>query len=255
MKTNLKKLTKDRRFAKFDDLVIGFSDKSNGQMKFSPGNREEVLANREKFLTSLGIAGKGILVRANQVHSNRNLIIDNQDIASGPNRFSREIEAKNTDGLITSLNQVWLAVTVADCVPLLIWSKDLNVVAAVHAGWQGTLAKITAKAIGKIKKVYQTDPEKLFAWVGPSIGPKDFEVKDDVWQPFKKKFDNNKAFSKIKGKKYIDLWQINKDQLLSEGLINENIVVQGESTYSVNNYYSYRQGEDGRMMALIGINR
>ncbi len=254
MNTNINKLAKNRRFLGLDNLVVGFSGRDDGQMKLETGNREKVLANREKFLTSLGIGGRGILVRANQVHSNRNYVVNNKDITSGANKFSREIEIKNTDGLITDLDQVWLAITVADCVPVLIWSEDLSVVGAVHAGWQGTLAGITTRAVAKIKEVYQVDPRNLFAWIGSSIGPDDFEVQDDVWQPFRKKFDCKEAFNRKEGKKYIDLWRINKEQLLSGGLENNNIIVQEESTYSVDNYYSYRRGDKGRMMAVIGIN-
>ncbi len=255
MKTNIEELPK--KLSKYEigfyGLVVGFSNRDHGQMKFVSGKRDEVLDNRESFLNDLGIAGKGVLVRANQVHSNRTVIVGKQDLLSGANRFSREIEIKSTDGLLTEMSQVWLSITVADCVPILIWSEDLSIVGAVHAGWQGTLAKIASKAISKIRDHYSFDPGKLLVWIGPSIGPEDFEVKNDVLGPFKKKFKNSKYYRKESSANFIDLWQINRDQLISEGVKANNIVIQGESTYSNQNYFSYRRGDEGRMMGLIGI--
>lgn len=255
MKSNIKKISDNLKgVGRTRELIIGFSDKSYGQMKFSAGNRQQVLVNRENFFSDMGIAGRGILVRANQVHSNRNYWLENKDIQSGCNRFSKEIEIKNTDGLITDLKEVWLAITVADCVPVLIWDKDFSVVAAVHAGWQGTLVNITRKAVEKITEKTDINPAKLQAWIGPSIGPDDFEVQDDIWLPFKRKFDNQQVFIKKNNKKYIDLWQINADQLINQGLKENNIFISGESSYSLEKYYSYRRGDSARMMAVIGIN-
>jgi len=255
MKTNIKGLSRklSKQKGDFRKLILGFSNKNFGQMKFISGNREKVLVNREKFLKDLGIAGKGILVRANQVHSNRIIVFGKQDLLSGANRFTREIEIKSTDGLLTELEQVWLAITVADCVPIFVWSEDLSIIGAVHAGWQGTLAKIASKTIRKIINHYHIDPSNLIAWIGPSIGPTDFEVKDDVFLSFKKKYSDNKYFQEDNYKKYIDLWQINKDQLIEAGMKSSKIIIQQESTYSNQSYYSYRRGDEGRMMGLIGI--
>jgi hypothetical protein len=260
MKTNLISFNKEIRDSLNStekELVIGFSNKNHGQMKFGDGvSKERVLANRESFLAELGIRGKGVLVRANQVHSNRNYLVGKRDLLSGANRFTREIEIKNTDGLITDIDNIWLTITVADCLPILIWHSKLKLVAAVHAGWQGTLAQIALKAVDKINDSFDININDLYCWIGPSIGPSDFEVKNDVYLPFRKRFFSQypDIFISKSNKKYIDLWQLNKFQLIEGGMSEDNIYIDGKSTYSNNDYFSFRDGEDGRMIGLVGIN-
>lgn len=235
-------------------IIAGISSRYYGQMKFD-GNREKVLRNRQRFFTDLGIAGRGSLVRAVQVHSNRIYRVGGHDLNNN-NRFWREIKIKNCDGLMTDLNQVWLAITVADCVPIFIWSGDGEIVAAVHAGWQGTLVKIAQWAVKKITREFDRTPRSLSAYIGPSIGPDHFEVKSNVWNSFKKQFPKEQIFIQKAGRRFINLWQANKNQLVKAGIEEEKIEISQICTVcQQKNLFSFRAGDSTeRIMAVIGKN-
>jgi hypothetical protein len=235
-------------------LVAGFSTKKHGQMKFgSDESRKEVLKNRNRFLADLGIVGQGTLVRAGQVHGTYIHEVKGGDLRKD-NKIWQEAKIKNCDSFFTQLSKTWLAITVADCVPLLVWSNDGNLVAAIHAGWQGTLNKVASKTVKKISKGTDYKTADLNVFIGPSIGPDHFEAKDYVYSSFKRKFNNDNIFQFQDGKKYIDLWQANKNQLIEAGIDEDKIEVSGLCTVCHNKkFYSHRAGDKGRIMGLIGI--
>src|SRR5665213_2034495 len=103
---------------------------------------ERVAANRQKFVAVLG-AGKMPLVAMRQFHSDV-IHLDTAPMA----------EAPNADALITATPGLLLGVQTADCVPILLADTKRHVVAAVHAGWRGTLARLVAKTLGRMRMEY-----------------------------------------------------------------------------------------------------
>ena len=91
----------------------------------------------------------------------------------------------DTDALITQVPGLWIGVYSADCVPVLIADKRLNVVAAVHAGWRGTVGGITRAAVERMKVDFGCRPEDMQAVIGPSISPDAFEVGEEVVMLFR----------------------------------------------------------------------
>ena len=91
----------------------------------------------------------------------------------------------DTDALNTQVPGLWIGVYSADCVPVLIADKRLNVVAAVHAGWRGTVGGITRAAVERMKADFGCRPEDMQAVIGSSISPDAFEVGEEVVMLFR----------------------------------------------------------------------
>ena len=138
--------------------------------------RERVATNREKFVAALG-AREMPLITLRQFHS------DVIHIATAPS-----LEAAKADALITVTPRLLLGVQTADCVPILLADTHRHVVAAIHAGWRGTLARIAVKTLGQMRMEFGTHPRDVVAALGPAIGRCCYEVGPEVAQGFAGQF-------------------------------------------------------------------
>ena len=128
----------------------------------------------------------------------------------------------------------------ADCVPILLTDINATFVAAIHSGWRGTYHKIIVNVLDLIFKELMIKPENIIGCLGPSISLENYEVSEDMWIKFKKKFINSDSFIKEKNNKFfIDLSRINIFLLKSLGVSKIDII--NECTYSNNDFYSYRR--------------
>ena len=91
----------------------------------------------------------------------------------------------DTDALITQVPGLWIGVYSADCVPILVADTRLKVVAAIHAGWRGTVGGITRDTVERMTADFGCRPEDLQAVIGPSISPEAFEVGEEVVMLFR----------------------------------------------------------------------
>src|SRR5262249_44775710 len=162
-------------FSKLPWLLHGFSTAPGGVSQFDGekvlnlsftdwDTRENVLENRKKFQSSLG-AQKFPLVALKQIHS---AVI--WPFESAPK------EPCKGDASLTTTPALLLGVQPADCVPVLLVDPKNRAVAAVHAGWRGTLARILEKIVGELHSHFNSNPSDLLAAIGPSIGPCCYEV-------------------------------------------------------------------------------
>ncbi len=87
---------------------------------------------------------------------------------------------EDTDAVITKEKGLCICVKTADCIPVLMYDSRKKIVAAIHAGWRGTVAKIVSKTIEEM----QSDPKDLHAIIGPGISQHAFEVGDEVYDLF-----------------------------------------------------------------------
>ena len=163
------------------------------------------------------------LVLLKQIHSD--IVIDIDDKNSG-------LYCCEGDGLITNRRGILLSVLTADCVPVLIYDPTTKTIGAVHAGWRGTSKRIVAKTINLMKDRYSIDIKKTLACIGPSIGPCCYEVGKDVAEIFYEKSVKQfiKRRDKYSDKYFLDLWEINKQQLIESGLPESNIETAGICT-------------------------
>lgn len=276
--------------AELDWLVHGFSTRSGGASElvaerngktFREGvlnlgfaewdSRENVLENRKRFIAALG-AKKMRIVTLRQVHSDLAHRVDSRP----PN------EPPQGDALYTGESGVVLTVQTADCIPILLADPKRRAVAAVHAGWRGTLRRIAAKTLGRMQMEFGTDPRDLIAALGPGIGRCCYEVGPEVAREFQAQFPEAREWFEAPAnflstaedpnwlpwltmrppghpapepRARLDLFGANRAILVAAGVRVDNIVSSDFCTSCRTDlFFSYRRGRaTGRLMAAIAI--
>ncbi len=140
-------------------------------------------------------------------------------------------ELQDVDAVVTHLKDFCLCVSTADCVPVLIYDKVRGVIAAVHAGWRGTVGRIVENTLETMKSQYGTEGKDIVACIGPSISLESFEVGDEVYTAFEEAGFDMSLIAKRYEKWHLDLWEANRLQLLAHGVLPENIEMAGICTY------------------------
>ena len=185
-----------------------------------------------------------------QTHSDRVATVNSEN---------RSVTIEDTDALITNEPGVFVCVQTADCVPVLLYDTQKKVVAAVHAGWKGTVSKIVHNTILKMTEKYDCNPDDIVAGIGPSIHMHDYEIGPEVVESVVRNFSNASSLLKPslnQGRAYFDLWEANKTILIESGIPEENIEVMGLCTYEHSDlfYSARRDGADtGRMVSGISL--
>lgn len=163
----------------------------------------------------------------------------------------------NCDALVSNVKNLPIGVITADCVPVLLEDLQKNVVAAVHAGWRGTVERILYNTVGIMIDEFGCSPKNIYAGIGPSISPEVYEVGDDVYKEFEEKGFPNELFFKSKnqsGKYYLDLWKANEWQLIQKGIPKNNVENVKLCTFTQSDkFYSARKegSEAGRLASII----
>ena len=157
------------------------------------------------------------------------------------------------DAVIASRPEQFVAVKTADCLSILMADRQRRIVAAVHAGWRGTVADIAGKAVRRMQAEYGCRPQDLLVAIGPGIGPCCFEVGAEVasrfqaWLPERTDLDRRTR---------IDMVEVNRRCLGLAGLEQRQIVSADLCTRcGVEWFESYRRdgAAAGRMVSGIGI--
>lgn len=155
---------------------------------------------------------------------------------------------QDADAAFSTYKNVVCVTMTADCLPILLCNIQGTAVASIHAGWRSLcddVIETTIKSMG-------LQPEHLMAWLGPAIGPKAFEVGDEVRQAFIAKDQQAKEAFNPSGNKWLgDLYLIAKQRLYRQGI--NKIYGGGECTFShASKYFSYRRdGITGRMATMV----
>lgn len=183
---------------------------------------QNVTKNIELLQNSVGV-NQSKIVFPKQTHSKNIGIVENDQ-----NIFP------NTDGLITNIPGICIAIRTADCVPVLLFDPVQKVVAAIHSGWKGTIQKISQKTIELMQEEFGTNPQNIVAGIGPSVGPEVYEVGPEVADQYKEQFPKNNLLVSIpdSAKSLLNLWEANKQILIESGLSEENIEIAEMCTYS-----------------------
>lgn len=192
------------------------------------------------------------LVTGQQVHSAHIESVTFKD--KGRGAMEKESRLPETDALVTDEEEICLMVLSADCVPIILYDSVRQVIAAIHAGWRGTVARIVMETVQMMQTKFQCSPENILAGIGPSIGKCCFEVGAEVAQAFGSVFPLTEHIiyeSKKSGKYLIDLWEANRRQLLETGVQYEHIEVAGMCTVChPDHFFSYRR--DGERAGRFG---
>ncbi len=151
-------------------------------------------------------------------------------------------------------NQV-CAVMTADCLPVLLTDRHAQFVAAVHCGWRGLANGILTETLSKVGEKFQLDLAQVLVWLGPAIGPSQFEVGGEVRQTFVNKHPlYETCFTQKDNQKFLaDIYQLAKFELELIGI--QSIYSDYECTVSQKDkYFSYRRdGKTGRQASLIWL--
>ena len=235
------------KFLGFPDVRFGFSYRQGGVSAPPFGlnlshnvndSQENVRRNRAMFFGSLGIAVDRLAI-PKQCHSTNALR------AHAPGAY------ESCDAILTDRKGVFLAITVADCVPIFIFDPVKKAVGAIHAGWRGTTQEIVEKTIKKMESEFGSHAANLLAFVGPSARSCCYEVGYEVAEGFEKSF-----VVKREGKQFLDLKGSNVSQLCRAGIPEENLEISPYCTIcNPELFHSYRRDKErsGRMMGVIGL--
>ncbi len=220
--------------------VGGVSPEPRGMnLSFSVGDSEtNVKKNRELFFGAMNIALHELAL-PRQVHSGTVKIVDCPGILT------------DCDALMTNRRRVFLCISVADCVPIMLCDKKRDVVAAVHAGWRGTAGKIVEQTIALLMSEFHSDPTDFVAFIGPSASSCCYNVGTEVADQFAEEFVRHDD-----GRLFLDLKKANAAQLIHAGVPKTSIEVSSLCTISeASLLHSYRREKEqsGRMMAVIGL--
>ena len=278
-------IMESRALGKLGWLVHGFSTRPGGEsnMDGKPAlnlgftewdERARVEKNRSAFVAALS-ARKMPLVTLRQFHS------DVIHVAIPP-KLSVE-DAPNADALVTRAPELLLGVQTADCVPILLADTRQRVVAAIHAGWRGTLARIAVKTLGRMRMEFGTRAGDVVAALGPAIGRCCYEVGPEVAQAFATQFSGaadwfDGPFEQLSHgeeplwlpwltmmppghvppppRVQLDLRASNRWQLMDAGVPESQIEVSDLCTACrADLLFSYRRegAKTGRMMAVISV--
>lgn len=239
-------IIKSKILSRAEGIIHGISTRIAGEGLFHNNlskhvgdDIDTVMKNRERFYAALGINGGGF-AHANQIHS------ANSTVITAPGLY------KECDALITAQADLYLVISVADCLPVMIYDKHTGTIANIHSGWRGTQKGIVCKAIEKMKNEFASRPEDMIVFVGPGISADNFEVGEKVAEMFEEKYV--KQPQQLLRKFFVDIKQCVVDQLLTSGVMESNIEVSPYCTYSSNDMHSYRRDKEksGRMFAVIG---
>jgi len=161
------------------------------------------------------------------------------------------------DGLTTQTGGVLLGIATADCVPVLLVAPQQRVVAALHAGWRGTLKGITARALSLLSSTWGVAPADVWLASGPAIGPCCYEVGRDIGNALYERWGaSNPATWKPKGEKgFLDLRLLNLLQGEQSGVPRDHMQMVGSCTFCDPSLFaSYRRqgSQAGRQFSVIG---
>lgn len=193
-----------------------------------------------------------------QTHATRVFAVNKEFIEASTERQHEMLYG--VDALITQQPGYCLCISTADCVPLLFYDRRHQAIAAVHAGWRGTVAFIAGHTLEKMRMAFGTEGQDVIACIGPGISLASFEVGEKVYEAFRLNgFDMGRIslWKKETGKHHIDLWEANRMQLLDFGVPDTQIEVAGICTYiRHNDFFSARRLgiKSGRILSGIMLN-
>ncbi len=175
-----------------------------------------VLENRRRLAAGFG-ARPADFVFAGQVHGAGVRVVGEADRGSGALSLDDVIPA--TDALVTRSPGVVLAILTADCVPIVLHDPVAGVLACVHAGWRGTVARVCAAAVAAMQTL-GSRPADVIAGIGPAIPAARYQVGPDVYQAVTQAFGPASFIrpDAVPDRWRLDLWSANRFVLTEAGV-------------------------------------
>ncbi len=231
------------------DCVTAFSTTRHGG--FSQGNYAELnlndycgddpeLIERNREILRKQLKINTPLVIPHQIHGTEVRSIDANFLQLSA--VERQSLLEGVDAVMTNVEGLCIGVSTADCIPLLVYDPMHHVVAAIHAGWRGTVARIAENTITAMAAVYGSWPKDLQVVIGPGISLSHFEVGQEVYDAFAEAAFPMEQIARRFEKWHINLPLCNKLQLESMGVVLSNIQDTAICTYEqFDDYFSARR--------------
>ncbi len=212
--------------------------------------RENVLKNYKIICDAIDVDYKKLVI-SKQVHEDNICTVTIEDLGNG---ITKENRFTSADGLMCNETGIPIVTLYADCVPLYFLDVKNKAIAMSHSGWKGTVKNISAKTVQKMIDEFNSKPENILAAIGPSIGECHFEVGDEVAYHF---MEMPCGVIKKYGEKYhVNLQKTIENQLLSVGILKQNLTVSGICTFCNSDLlFSHRKtnGKRGNMAAIMEL--
>lgn len=226
---------------------------------FSDDNPLNIFENRSLLAQKYFLQPED-LITPHQTHGSEVLLIDQQLLSSEKSEIIEKLYG--IDATITNERGIFLCVTTADCVPILLYDTKNSAIAAIHAGWRGTVGRIVEKTIDKMKLHFGTQTADLIVAIGPAIGIDNYEVGKEVEEIFKENgFHLSKplSFRNPKTQKiHLDVKEINRQELIRLGVPTHQIEKTKYDTYKNKRlFFSARRQtvHSGRMLSGIMLKK
>ena len=234
-------------FKRFPELIFGFSTKIGADRKapfyfnlsHSVGDDKDMVnENRSLFFSSLNLQPENVALQR-QVHG------DTIRVVSSGGEFGE------SDAMITDRKNIGLGISSADCAAIFIYDFKQKIIVAVHSGWRGTNKKILLKTLIKLKEDFNSSPENLASYIGPSVSQRNYEVGSEVAACFE-----NKYLVPREEKFLLDVARVNYDMLQDFGLSESNIEMSSLCSFENENLlHSFRRDglKSGRALGVIAM--
>lgn len=212
-----------------------------------------VSRNRQLLCKDKNIAPNRLFT-PKQVHGLRIADI-NQDFLNADEPAQKKM-LEGVDAMISPLADCCIAISTADCIPILLYDQRQQIIAAIHAGWRGTVKGIVTATLQKMQERYGCQSIDIHAAIGPGISLEAFEIGDEVYEQFQQAgFDMGRIARKYE-KWHIDLWKANHILLTEWGIPKEKIETVNICTFNHNEkFFSARKAGINSGRILTGIMR
>lgn len=228
---------------------------SSLNLGFSRGDEYDlVLENHKRISDAIGFDYRDI-VTSKQTHTINIKVVTKEDKGKG---IISDRDYSDIDGFVTNISGIPLATYYADCVPLFFVDVKEKAIGLSHSGWRGTVDKMGMHTVKEMEKQYGSKPENIFAFIGPSICQKCYEIGKDVAVEFEKTFTTDECnyfmYEKQNNKYQLDLWKANEIIMIKAGIKKENIDITDICTCCNSDLlFSHRasNGERGSLGAFL----
>lgn len=245
----------------FSTRLGGVSSGEFASMNFNltrgddPANVEE---NFRRFCGAIGCDwDKAVL--SHQTHT-VNVQVVTEDMVTPGRTLMEKKPFSDVDGLITDVPEAVLVTSFADCVPLYFLDPVRHVIGLSHSGWRGTVNRMGAVTVDRMKETYGCRPEEILACVGPSICRDCYEVGPEVAEEFRAVFPAQEADLILReneaGKYQLDLWKANELILLHAGVLEAHMAVTNVCTCCNPELlfsHRYTKGRRGNLSAFLSL--
>jgi len=232
----------------------GVSDRPYGSLNLGlhvGDDPERVIANRERAAQAFGVDLQTV-VFAQQIHGAAASVVGEAERGRGT--LTMDDAVPSTDILVTTSVDTTLAILVADCVPIALLDPEAHVLAAIHAGWRGTAARASQRALEAMCAL-GAQPERVVAFIGPGVHPARYQVDEDVYEAIGRAIAPAVLTAEVArpagGKRWrVDLMAANHQQLVLAGLAPGRIFDCGVTTAD-DDYFSDRAMRPCGRFALL----